>query len=300
MSNKLNVKIDLHTHTHYSPCSKQSVKEMLDSAKFFGLEVVAITDHDSVAGIDEALAYGKQIGIMVIPGIEITATSGNDVPSLIPNTRIDILGYCINWHSQILNKFYADLLKKKKIWTQNVVEVLRNQGFKLEYEQLKGYSELFIIRQLIEKGYCKDRSEAKKLIRTKEILGQYPFVRPGLKESIDLIHKLGGISVLAHAYRGLGRHALNDQQVMDLILTMKSYGLMGVETHHYFHIEENKNEKLLKICREQHLIPTIGSDHHSATELYNGITDDDKRRSVFASGNHDFHEILEALTSHQL
>jgi predicted metal-dependent phosphoesterase TrpH len=300
MSNKLNVKIDLHTHTHHSPCSKQTIKEMLDSAKLFGLEVVAITDHDSVAGIDEALAYGKQIGIKVIPGIEITATSGNDVPSLIPHTRIDILGYCINWHSQILHEFYADLLKKKKIWTQNVLEVLWKQGFKLEYEQLKGYSELFIIRQLIEKGYCKDRSDAKKLIRTKEILGQYPFVRPDLKESIDLIHTIGGISVLAHAYRGLGRNALDDQQVLDMILKMKEYGLMGVETHHYFHVEENKYDKLLKICREHHLIPTIGSDHHSTTEIYNGITDDDKRKSVFATVNHDFHEILDAIFHHSL
>ncbi len=266
---------------------------MLDTAKAFGLELVAITDHDSVVGVDEAIEYGKKIGIKVIPGIEITATSEYDVKSLKPHTRIDILGYKIDWHSPFLQSFYQKLSTLKKEWTKNVIKYLDSKGYQLDFESLKGYSELYIIRELIDKGYCVDRREAKKITRNDEILSKFGFIRPTLRESIDLILKIGGIPVLAHAYRGLGKKALSDQQVLDLIQILKGFGLKGVETHHYFHIEGQKYDNLLKICKEQDLIPTIGSDHHSSSGSYKGITDNDKRVSVFATINYDFKEILE-------
>ena len=266
---------------------------MLDTAKAFGLDVVAITDHDSVSGIDEAIEYGKAIGIKVIPGIEITATSGYDIKSMEPHTRVDILCYRFDWHHPLLREMYEKLSILKTKWAKDVIRFLNGKGYQLDFNSLKGYSELFIIRQLIERDYCKNRSEAKKIIRTKEILSKYPLVRPGLKEPIDLILKIGGIPILAHAYFGPGRKALSDQQVSELIQFLKGFGLMGVETHHYFHVEEQRYEKLLKICKIQNLIPTIGSDHHSSKNTYNGITDDDKRVSVFSTINHDFNEIIE-------
>ena len=243
------MKIDLHNHTNYSPCGKQTVKEMLDTAKAFGLEVVAITDHDSVSGIDEAIEYGKKIGIKVIPGLEITATSGYDVKSLEPHMRVDILCYRFDWHSILIKKFYDELSILKKKWAKEVVLYLNERGYQLDFDSLNGYSELFIIKQLIERNFCKNRSEAKKKTRSKEILSKYPFVRPSLKQSIDLILKIGGIPVLAHPYRGPRRTSLSDQQVSDLIQILKRYGLMGVETHHFFHVKEKRYEKLLNTVK---------------------------------------------------
>ncbi len=287
------MKIDLHNHTNHSPCSNQTVKEMLDTAKEFGLDVVAITDHDSVSGIGEAIEYGKKIGMIVIPGLEITATSGYDVKSLAPHTRVDILSYRFDWHSSLLKKLYEELSILKIKWAKEFVLHLNEKGYQLDFDSLNGYSELYIIKQLIERNYCKNRSEAKKITRSKDILSKYPFVRPSLKESIDLILKLGGIPVLAHPYKGPRRKALSDQQVSDLIQVLKGYGLMGVETHHFFHIEEQRYEKLLKICKNQNLIPTIGSDHHSSTNIYKGITDNDKRISIFSTINCNFKEIID-------
>ncbi len=114
-----------------------------------------------------------------------------------------------------------------------------------------------------------------------------------MKENIDLILKIGGIPVLAHAYRGPRRKALSDKQVFDLIHILKRYGLMGVETHHFFHVAEHRYEKLLKICKKQNLIHTIGSDHHSSANLHEGITDNDKRIRVFSTINCDFNEIID-------
>lgn len=286
------MKIDLHNHTNHSPCSNQTVKEMLDTAKKFGLDVVAITDHDSVSGIDEAIEYGKKIGIKVIPGLEITATSEYDVKSLEPHTRVDILGYRIDWRSNLLKKFYDELSILKIKWAKEVVQYLNEKDYQIDFDSLNGYSELFIIKQLIERNYCRNRSEAKKITRSKDIIKKYPFIRPSLKESINLIMKIGGIPVLAHPYRGPRRKAFSDQQVLDLIQVLKRYGLMGVETHHFFHVEEQRYDKLLKICKIQNLIPTIGSDHHSTSNTYKRITDNDKRTSVFSTINCDFNEII--------
>lgn len=286
------MKIDLHNHTNHSPCSNQTVKEMLDTAKKFGLDVVAITDHDSVSGIDEAIEYGKKIGIKVIPGLEITATSEYDVKSLEPHTRVDILGYRIDWRSNLLKKFYDELSILKIKWAKEVVQYLNEKEYQIDFDSLNGYSELFIIKQLIERNYCRNRSEAKKITRSKDIIKKYPFIRPSLKESINLIMKIGGIPVLAHPYRGPRRKAFSDQQVLDLIQVLKRYGLMGVETHHFFHVEEQRYDKLLKICKIQNLIPTIGSDHHSTSNTYKRITDNDKRISVFSTINCDFTEII--------
>ena len=286
------MKIDLHNHTNHSPCSDQTVKEMLDSAKTFGLDVVAITDHDSVSGIDEAIEYGKKIGIKIIPGLEITASSEFDVETIEPHTRVDILGYRIDWRSDLLKKFYDKLSIKKKEWTKQVVTYLNEKHFQIDFKSLDGYSELYVINRLIEKKYCKNRNEAKKITRSKDLLKKYPFIRPSLKESINIIKKIGGIPILAHAYRGPKRKAFSDQQVFDLIKVLKKYGLMGVETHHYFHIEERRYDKLLRICQKEKLIPTIGSDHHSNSNKYKGLTDNDKRISVFKTVNCDFNEIL--------
>ena len=128
------MKIDLHNHTNHSPCSNQTVKEMLDTAKKFGLDVVAITDHDSVSGIDEAIEYGKKIGIKVIPGLEITATSEYDVKSLEPHTRVDILGYRIDWRSNLLKKFYDELSILKIKWAKEVVQYLNEKDYQIDFD----------------------------------------------------------------------------------------------------------------------------------------------------------------------
>ncbi len=289
------MKIDLHTHSNHSSCGDQTVKELLDAAKDFGITVLSLTDHDSVGGVEEAIAYGTEIGITVVPGIEISASTKEDVSTIPINSRVHVLGYNIDYKNRLLQENYDALLPAKKRRAEQVVEHLKTKGYDLCFDELPEYNELHIIRQLIKKGCCEDRKAAKKIVRTDEIYTQYPEVRFTLKESVNLILALGGLPVLAHAYRGANKVAYSDEQVLDLIRVMRGYGLAGVETHHYFHVDDNRIGKLLKICKEYGLIPSIGSDHHSCKRVYEGISDYYLRTLVFDSVDIEFTAILKAL-----
>lgn len=289
------MKIDLHTHSNHSSCGDQTVKELLDAAKDFGISIVSLTDHDSVAGVEEAISYGAEIGVTVVPGIEISASTKEDVASIPLNSRVHVLGYNIDYKNKLLQEKYDALLPTKKRRAEQVIEHLKTKGYFLCLDELPEYNELHIIRQLIKKGYCEDRKAAKKIVRTEEIYTKYPEVRFTLKESVDLILELGGLPVLAHAYRGANKVAYSDGQVLNLIRVMRGYGLVGVETHHYFHVENNRIGKLLNICKEYGLIPSIGSDHHSCKRVYDGISDYYLRTLVFNSTDIEFTEILKAL-----
>jgi len=289
------MKIDLHIHSHHSVCGDQTVKELLDDAKSLGVGLISLTDHDSVAGVDEALSYGKAIGVQVVPGIEISASTGPEIRTIPLNSKIHILGYNIDHRNPILEKRYDSILPKMKARTSNVISYLNNKGCDLDFDAIQEYKEVYIIRQLISKGYCPDRKTAKRIVRTKEINERFPEVRFSLAETIDLILELGGIPVLAHAYRGPNRNAFSDAQVNELISVAHQYGLKGLETHHYFHLEDNRAKKLLRICKEMGLFSTMGSDHHSRTKVYDGMTDDRIREMVMDANDFNPKGMLKAL-----
>ena len=289
------MKIDLHTHSDHSSCGDQSVKELLDVAKDFGIRVVSLTDHDTVAGVEEAISYGAEIGVVVVPGIEISASTCEDTPSIPINSRVHVLGYNVDHRDPLLAREYDALAPAKRHRVEQIILLLRSKGIELSLDELPEYTELQLIRQLIARGYCPDRASAKKIVRTSEIYTRFPEVRFSLRRSVSLVKELGGLPVLAHAYRGANRVAYSDAQVQELIRVMKGYGLVGVETHHYFHLEGERIAKLLRICDEEALIPTIGSDHHSHRRIYMGVGDDMLRRQVLSADCFDFTRIIRAL-----
>lgn len=289
------MKIDLHTHSNHSACGDQSVRELVDVARDCGIQVLSLTDHDTVGGVEEAVLYGSQVGVVVVPGIEISVSSGEDTPSFPNNSKLHILGYNIDPYSPLLPMAYQSLVPAKKHRVEELLSYLRVRGFDLNLDALEVYNELHVIRQMIAKGYCRDRTSAKKILRTPEIAARYPEVRFSLRQGLDLVRAIGGLPVLAHAYRGPGRSDYSDSQVRELVTVMKGYGLVGIETHHYFHLEGGRVEKLVRICLEEGLIPTIGSDHHSHRRTYLGVGDDFLRQRVLSYDGHDFSEILSAL-----
>jgi len=289
------MKIDLHTHSNHSSCGDQTVRELLDVAKDFGIEVISLTDHDTMAGLEEAISYGAEIGIVVVPGIEISASTGEDTPSIPMNSRVHVLGYNVNHRDPLLAKEYEALVPAKRHRVEQIIQLLKKKGIDLNIDELPEYTELQLIRQLIARGYCQDRAAAKKIVRTSEIYTRFPEVRFSLRKSVSLTKQIGGLPVLAHAYRGANKVAYSDVQVRELILAMKGYGLVGVETHHYFHLEDGRIGKLLRICEEEGLIPTIGSDHHSYRRTYKGIGDNQLRRRVLYADSCDFTPLIRAL-----
>ena len=226
--NKVKGRADLHTHTNASD-GLLSPTKLIEYASLKGLQAVAITDHDTTDGIDEAITAGKAYKIDVIPGIELN--------SQIESNEIHILGYFINRKFDELQRVLSKMRDSRKSRTEKMVEKLVElYGFPISFEdirnQVQGESigRPHIARLLVSKGLINDDKEAfEKYIGTDcpAYIGRY---RITPTEAISLIKSAGGVSVLAHP--GL----LPDPELVDKVIRL---GIQGLEAYHSKHIQEH-------------------------------------------------------------
>ena len=209
---------DLHTHSYYSD-GELSPKELVRLAKKKSILNLALTDHNSVKGVEEAISEGKKIGINVIPGVEVLVKGG------------EILGYFVDYKNKKLNSelkrcaYYMNEKIKRKI------KVLQKKGFNISY---KKFSKYFATSKgnyndgqpitFLSKFNNISRSEAYHLWTNTKI--KKP-LRKNLKPQagIKLIIKYGGVAVLPHPW--LNKDELKFSE--DLIKKLIKAGLAGIE-----------------------------------------------------------------------
>ncbi|MCX5727269.1 MAG: PHP domain-containing protein, partial [Nitrospirae bacterium] len=121
-------RIDLHLHTTHSDGSL-SPTEVLRLAHKTSVTALAITDHDIVSGIPEAIAAGAELGIEIIPGVEISSRLGN--------SELHILGYCLHWQDPELNQRLATLRESRHSRNPQIIERLRALGLDVTYEEVR-------------------------------------------------------------------------------------------------------------------------------------------------------------------
>ena len=121
-------RIDLHLHTTHSDGSLSSA-EVLRLAHKAQVTALAITDHDIVSGIPDAIAAGAALGIEIIPGVEISSCVGN--------SELHILGYCIDWQDSELNQRLAALRESRHRRNPQIIERLRLLGVDITYEEVR-------------------------------------------------------------------------------------------------------------------------------------------------------------------
>jgi len=250
-------KIDLHIHTSYSD-GIDSPKKVVEKALKIGLSAIAITDHDTTDGIDEAIRWGSKFGIEIVPGVELSCEGLNDV-----GEEIHILGYFINWD----DAYFQDKLRIFRIARErrarHILDKLYHLGIKLSEERLfqiagpGSIGRLHIARLMCEEGYVKDPQEAfdKYLIYGKPAF--VPRYRLTPEEAIMLIKRTGGIPVLAHPKFGADKKKI--------VKYLKSKGIVGIEVWYEKHTQREE-EKYLNWAKEFGLIPTGGSDSHGGLE----------------------------------
>ncbi|MCX8131457.1 MAG: PHP domain-containing protein [Clostridia bacterium] len=247
----LKINGDLHIHTNYSDGSL-SPGEILDMAKERQLSVISITDHNTISGVEEAVQLGKVIGIEVIPGIEL---------SIEYKTEMHLLGYCFD----IYNKDLSQYINSKKEWEfSELIKFIRKVRKKINNISIDDFLSINTINVrtiadvMIEKGYAKDRYEIFKNFF--ENVDQLSINKIGLspREGIKLINDAGGLSVLAHPTR-LG---CSYQELYDILIELKEFGLSGLECYHKCHSLVDVRE-FIRIANELNLIITGGSDFHS-------------------------------------
>ena len=259
--------IDLHLHTIYSD-GLASPSYIVKAAAAAGRRAVAITDHDGIGGVAEALAAGKDAGIEVITGIEFATVLEN-------GTGLHILGYGFNPDDAHFNQVLKDLEKKRDDRNRRLIKVLNDKGYDISMDELmKGRKNSFIgkpviARALAAKGYISSYLEA---FSSKDILAS-PEARSIKKEkllasdAIELIHSAGGAAVLAHPIqtRHVGEPGSEEfyGSMKKIIGELKEKGLNGLEC---YHPDQNRQqtERFIEIADEYNLCITRGSDFHDA------------------------------------
>jgi hypothetical protein len=245
------VKYDLHLHTTASD-GRLNPEALVGLARSRGLEVIAITDHDSVGGISEALeAAGREPGIVVIPGVEINTD--------LASGELHILGYFIDYRDEDLALALRKIRESRVGRAQKMVERLQELGAPIEWSRVQemAHGESIcrphIAQALLEKGFVGSEREAfdKYIGRNGPAYIGREKIQPA--DAVRIVKSAGGLPVLAHP---AGIKDLND-----LIIDLKNAGLVGLEAY-YGEYDSNTVKRMVRLAGEHGLLTTGGSDYH--------------------------------------
>lgn len=244
-------KADLHIHTNASD-GALTPSEAVKLAFENNIQVIAITDHDSIEGIEEAIAVSNIYGIEVIPGIEINCE--------IDLEDIHILGYYINYKDARLSQILAYLMQCREKRTQKIIEALNEQGLYISLKDVKKEGGKYIGRPhiakvLLQYGYVKSVKEAFEKYLDRGCPAYVPRAKLSPYDVIGIIKNSGGVPVLAHP--GLLKS-------YDVIPELIKAGLQGLEAYHTKHNFKQIGE-IINIARRYNLIITGGSDFHDVS-----------------------------------
>ena len=266
------VKIDLHTHSDWSDGIYRPA-EVIRIAKEQGLSVIALTDHDSVSGLEEALDAGKQYHIKVLPGIELN--SCKYFPGMSHYKSVHILGYfnleLQNWNDNRLAAIIGTMSYEREKRNKKMVERLKEQGIPIEYEEVlsvaKGtVGKPHIGQVLSAKGYAPSVDDAIKGYLAPGKHAYVPKEQPiPAEESVKILSEIRAVPVLAHpAYIQKWNHKpdVDSINVKRLIRNLTSVGLEGMEVY-VLNLSARQFNFFKKLAGRYHLIPTGGSDFHA-------------------------------------
>ena len=250
-------KIDLHVHTNKSD-GTFSPSEAVNYAHSIGLQAIAITDHDTVAGIDPAIAHAKKYNLEIVPGIEISAEWTEEKEEL----EIHMLGYFIDWRSQDFQKRLEDLSVMRIKRTERIIDKLRGHNISIDMEDVLAFApsteavgRLHIAQAMLKEGGVSSINQA----FDRYIGNNKPCYAPKYQldpeGAVQIIKEIGGIAVIAHP--GL----LKLDFATNLIHRLVKSGLDGIEVYYPEHRKEAIT-RLEGIAREHNLLLTGGTDCH--------------------------------------
>lgn len=242
--------IDLHSHTTASD-GQHSPAELVSLAANAGVTALAVTDHDTVAGLAEAAEAAKAHGMELVAGIELSA--------FVLRREVHILGHFVRPDFEELARYDARLRVEREQRMERMVEGMRKMGFPVRMEQVRaiaGNAQLgrpHLARLLVEQGWCVDVKQAfDRFLGAGKSAWVERFKLEGA-DAIQLIHRAGGTATLAHP----GSSKVERYELLQLAKA----GLDGLEALHSDH-NPGVRERYLKFAKEFDLVPTGGSDFH--------------------------------------
>lgn len=245
---------DLHTHSIASD-GQHTPTQLVQMAKECGLEILALTDHDTTAGLEDAILAGKQIGIRVIPAVELSA---KEYPTF------HILGYGFSLGATPLAELCQKMKERRDERTERLLSFLKQKGIELTVSEVKGIAGGDIIgrphfaQAMVERGYVTTNREAfDRYLDTEEYHRRVERGKPPVRECIETIKASGGKVSLAHPYQiGLG-----DDELEALVGQLTDCGLDAIECYYPKYTSEQQ-EFYINLTEKYHLHQTGGSDFH--------------------------------------
>lgn len=248
------VHADLHTHT---TCSDgcHSPTELVTKAATRGIQVLAITDHDTVRGVEEAEREAEKRGIDYIPGIEFSAD--------VQDREVHILAYGIDPEGDRLHEHIQKMQAARERRAWRMVERLGKVGLTLnestveeKISETHSVGRPHIAELLVKAGYVKNTDRAFEQYLGENGPGYVAKPNVEAKRVLSLINHLGGVSVLAHP-----GHWTSSRHIRALV----DLGLCGIELWHPAH-DSSLRSYYARIARDYNLCTTGGSDYHGRTK----------------------------------
>jgi hypothetical protein len=226
---------------------------MIKQAYEIGLAAIAISDHDSIDGVQPAIWASEKYGVEVIPGVELSSQIGD--------REFHILGYFIDWHNKWFWSKLSSLQEFRKKRARKMVERLRDLGMDISYNMIIARAGGVIGRPhiasaMVERGYVRTMDEAFSRylkIGMPAYVAKYP-LSPA--KAIKMIQRVGGIPALAHPV-----FARADDMLPELV----EQGLRGIEVYHTKH-DAQTTRHYEQLARKYNLLVVGGSDSHGSED----------------------------------
>ncbi|PLS31161.1 phosphatase [Bifidobacterium margollesii] len=250
---------DLHCHSAYSD-GTETPETLIREAKRIGLSGVAITDHDTWAGWNDAVAAAERYEMPLVRGTEITAD--------VDGVCVHMLGLLYDPKDPVLCELFASTRENRVKRMRKMVENL-SADYPITWDdvvrQVKEGGQTTIGRPhiadaMVAMGFFENRSEVFRRAISKSSKYYVPIVSPSAKTVVEAVKHAGGVAIIAHpAGATRNRNILTDEQIADIA----AVGLDGLEVFHRENSPEQQ-QRLLRLARELHLLTTGGSDWHGA------------------------------------
>lgn len=274
------MRIDLHAHSWVSD-GTETPRALVHRAARADLDVLALTDHDTVAGWDEAAGAALEVGLTLVPGIEVS--------TLLRGRSVHLLAYLPDPGHAGLAAALEDVLAAREARLPRILAGLQAAGIELTEEDVRRLGPETVVPgrphvadALVEAGLAPSRGEAMQQLLAPGTPGWVPRTAVDLVEAVRLVREAGGASVLAHPWGRSARGVLDAETVEELA----GAGLAGVEVDHPEHSPAARAE-LRELATSLDLVVTGSSDHHGrgkvGHELGSETTDPEQYERLLAA-----------------
>ena len=253
------MRIDLHTHTHHSD-GTDSPTELMAKAAAAGLDVIALTDHDTIAGWAEAAAQVPGTGVALVPGAEMSCTAGG--------ISVHLLSLLHDAADATLTRKFTRARTSRDTRAQEMVRLIA-RDYPITWSDVQAQAgpgatigRPHIADALVARGHVADRTAA-----FEDILaagGPY-YVTHYAQDAIEAIHRVraaGGVSILAHPRASARGRVISDE----VIARMADAGLGGLEVDHRDHDDADRAH-LCRLAQDLDLLITGASDYHGTGKM---------------------------------